>query len=94
MLALTEANCFRGAEVTEQYLRLFTARLQKENSEYLFQALTNLGEQVREDGETTLLNLAAILQEIKILTPRVKTAYEQEAEEMFEERRKAREVIQ
>jgi hypothetical protein len=58
------------------------------------QALTNLGEQVREERETSLLSLGAILQEIKLLTPRTKTAYELEAEEMFEEQQKARERIQ
>lgn len=94
MLALTEANCFRGAEVTEQYLRLFTSRLEKENVDYLFPALANLGERVRGEGETTLLNLATILGEINILTPRKKTSYEQEAEEIFEEQRKARGTIQ
>lgn len=87
MLALTEANCFRGAEPTEQYLRLFTARLQKENSEYLFEALNNLGERSRGEGENSLLNLAMILEEIKILTPRAQTPYEKEKEEMDAERR-------
>lgn len=93
-MALTEANCFRGAEVTEKYLRLFTARLERENPNYLFQALTNLGERVRGEGENSLLNLATILEEIKILTPRPKTLSEQEADEMFEERKKAMERIQ
>jgi hypothetical protein len=91
MLALTESNCFRGAEPTEQYLRLFTARLGKENPEYLFKALENLGERKREEGENSLLNLAAILGEIRLLTPRKKTQYEQDAEELFAEQRKARE---
>lgn len=94
VLALTEANCFRGAEVTEQYLRLYSARLEKENTEYLFQALENLGEQVRTEGETSLLPLAVILQEIRVLTPRKKTAYEQECEEILTEQRKARGTIQ
>ncbi len=89
MLALTESNCFRGAEPTEQYLRLFTSRLEKENPEYLFPALANLGERARGEGETSLLNLATILGEIKLLTPRKKTVYEQECEEIAEERRKA-----
>lgn len=69
-------------------------RLSKENREYVLQALTNLGERVRGEGESALLDLGTILQEIKYLTPRPKTACEQEAEEMFEERRKAKEMIQ
>jgi hypothetical protein len=91
---LTEAHCFRGAEVTEQYLRLFSARLEQENPLFLFPALKNLGEQIREEGETSLLTLGMILQEIKILTPRTKTAYEEERDEILAEQKKAREVIQ
>ena len=93
-MAITEANCFRGAEVTDQYLRLFTARLEQENPAYLFQALKSLSEQVREEGEPSLLTLGMILQEIHLLTPRRKTAAEQESEEIFEEQRKARERVQ
>lgn len=89
-MALTQANCFRGAEPTKTYLQLFSARLEQENPDYLFEALNNLGERPRGEGENSLLNLAMILEEIKILTPRKKTAYEQEAEEIFEEQRKAR----
>lgn len=92
-LALTNANCFRGAETNELYMRTYVTRLEKENSEYLFQALINLGERVREEGESSLLTLGMILQEILILTPRKKTAYEQEAEDIFQEQRKAREMI-
>jgi hypothetical protein len=88
-MALTQANCFRGAELTETYLRLFSARLERENQEYLFKALEILGEREREQGESMLLDLASILREIRLLTPREKTAYEREQEEMFEERRKA-----
>lgn len=69
-------------------------RLSKENLEYVLPALTNLGEQVREQGETALLSLGDILQEIIILTPRAKSVCEQEAEEVFAEQKKAREVIQ
>jgi hypothetical protein len=69
-------------------------RLLTENPEYVMQALTNLGERKREDGETALLDLGSILQEIHILTPKPKTACEIEAEEMFEERRQATEMIQ
>jgi len=93
VLALTEANCFRGAEVSEQYLRLFAARLEQENPEYLFPALSNLSEQVREDGDPSLLTLGMILQEIKLLTPRKKTACEIESEEIFAEQRAARERV-
>lgn len=66
-----------------------SARLSRETPKYVLQALTILGEQARANGETALLSLGTILQEIKILTPRTKTAYELEAEEMAEERRKA-----
>lgn len=93
-MSLTQANCFRGAEPNEYYLKLFSARLEQEVSDYLFPALKNLEEQIREEGEPSLLTLGMILQEIKLLTPRAKTTYEQEQEEMFEERRKAREIIQ
>ena len=55
------------------------------------QALTNLGERERGEGETLLLDLASILREIRLLTPKPKTVYEQEAKELFEEQRKARE---
>lgn len=88
-MALTQANCFRGAEPTETYLRLFSARLEQENQEYLFEALNILGERERAQGETMLIDLASIFREIRFLTPRKKTAYELEAEEMAEERRKA-----
>ena len=64
-LALTEANCFRGAEVTEAYLKLFAESLSKENPERLFQALCQLGEKPRSQGEPLLLSLGMILQEIK-----------------------------
>lgn len=75
-------------------MRTYVERLSKENPEYLFEALTNLGERVREEGESSLLTLGMILEEIHILTPRTKTAYEEEVEEMFQERRKATERIQ
>lgn len=55
------------------------------------QALTTLGERERGEGETALIDLASILREIKLLTPRKKTQYEQDAEELFAEQRKARE---
>jgi hypothetical protein len=64
-------------------------RLSKENREYLFQALTNLGERKREQGETALLDLGSILEEIRLLTPRKKTRVELDEETMAEERRKA-----
>lgn len=93
-MALTQANCFRGAEPTRTYLDLFSARLEQENSAYLFKALENLGERERGEGETTLLDLASILKEIRILTPRPKTRVELEEDAMAEERRKAiREVF-
>ena len=88
-MALTQANCFRGAEPTETYLELFSARLEQENEEYVHKALNILGEREREHGESMLLDLASILREIRNLTPRAKTPYELEAEEMQEERRKA-----
>lgn len=93
-MALTQANCFRGAEPTKTYLQLFSARLEQENQEYLFKALNVLGERKRGEGESMLLDLASILDEIHILTPKAKTACEQEAEEMFKERRQARRAIQ
>lgn len=94
VMALTQANCFRGAEPTKTYLQLFSARLEQENQGYLFQALSILGERKRGEGEAMLLDLASILEEIKLLTPKPKTAYEQEAEAIFEERRRARKAIQ
>lgn len=84
--ALTEANCFRGAEPTKTYLQLFSARLEQENLELLFKALNTLGEREREEGETTLLPLASILREIRILTPRPKTIVDLEDEMMANER--------
>jgi hypothetical protein len=93
-MALTQANCFRGAEPNEYYLKLFSARLEQESEDFVFQALTNLGEQVREEGDPSLLTLGMILQEIKLLTPRTKTAYEEERDEILAEQKKAREVIQ
>jgi hypothetical protein len=91
VMALTQANCFRGAEPTKTYLQLFSARLEQENQEYLFEALDILGERERSEGEGMLLDLASILREIRLLTPRKKTQYEQDAEELFAEQRKARE---
>lgn len=64
-------------------------RLSKENREYLFQALTALGERKREQGETALLDLGSILEEIRLLTPKPKTSVELEEEMMAEERQKA-----
>jgi hypothetical protein len=55
------------------------------------QALTTLGERERGEGETALIDLASILREIRLLTPKPKTAYEQEVEEIQAEQRKARE---
>jgi hypothetical protein len=72
---------------------LFSARLEQEDEGYLFKALEILGEREREQGEAMLLDLASILREIKNLTPRKKTLYEQEVEEMQEERRKAWESV-
>ncbi len=92
-MALTQSNCFRGAEPTKTYLQLFSARLEQEDEGYLFKALEILGEREREQGEAMLLDLASILREIKNLTPRKKTLYEQEVEEMQEERRKAWESV-
>jgi len=93
VMALTQANCFRGAEPTKTYLQLFSARLERETQEYLFKALDNLGERKRAEGEALLLDLASILQEIKLLTPKPKTTYEIEAEEIMEEQRKARKAL-
>jgi hypothetical protein len=64
-------------------------RLSRENRDYLFQALTALGERKREQGETALLDLGTILEEIRLLTPRKKTRVELDEEIMAEERRKA-----
>lgn len=89
-MALTQANCFRGAEPTKTYLQLFSARLEQENQEYLFEALDTLGERERTEGEGMLIDLASILREIRLLTPRDKTPYEREQEEMFAEQRQAR----
>ena len=88
-MALTQENCFRGAEPTKTYLQLFSARLEQENPEYLFKALDLLGERERGEGEAMLLDLASILKEIRRLTPRQKTLYEKEVDEMAEDRRKA-----
>jgi hypothetical protein len=71
-----------------------SARLSKENPEYVIQALTILGERKRGEGETALLDLASILEEIKLLTPKQKTAYEIERDEIFAEQKAARERIQ
>lgn len=86
---MTEANCFRGGEPTRKYLDIFSARLERENHEYVFKALEILGERERGEGETTLLDLASILREIRRLTPRQKTRVELEEDAMAEERRKA-----
>lgn len=88
-MALTQANCFRGAEPTRTYLDLFSARLEQENPEYLFKALDLLGERERGEGEAMLLDLASILKEMRRLTPRPKTIVEIEEDVMAEERRKA-----
>lgn len=88
-MALAEANCFRGGEPSKEYLRLFSGRLEQENPKYLFPALKLLGERERGEGETTLLDLASILKEIRILTPRAKTIQDIEDEAIAEERRKA-----
>lgn len=93
-MAITQANCFRGAEPTETYLRLFSARLERENQEYLFKALSILGERERSEGEGMLIDLASILREIRTLTPRTKKAYEIEADELFAEQQEARNRIQ
>lgn len=93
-MALTQANCFRGAEPNKTYLKLFSARLEQEFPEYLFQSLVNLSEQVREEGDPALLTLGMILQEIKVLTPRPKSVCEEESEEIFEEQRQRRKLIQ
>ena len=88
---LTETMCFRAAEGSKNYFRIMSARLSREKFEYVMQALTTLGERERGEGETALIDLASILREIKLLTPRKKTQYEQDAEELFAEQRKARE---
>jgi hypothetical protein len=88
-MALTEANCFRGAEVTRTYLDFYSARLVQEDSYYLFKALTILGERDREEGEPFLLNMPMILKQIRDLTPRKKTLVEIQEDVMAEERRKA-----
>lgn len=88
-MALTESNCFRGAEATRTYLDLFSSRLEREDQKYLFQALEILGERDREEGEPSLLNLPMILKEIRRITPRKKTRMELEEDLMAEERRKA-----
>ena len=71
-----------------------SGRLSTENFEYVIQALTNLGEKTRREGESSLLDLGSILWEIQLLTPKRKTAYEQEVEDIENERRQARETIQ
>ena len=43
------------------------ARLLRENAEYVFAALTTLGECKREQGETSMLDLGTILDEILYL---------------------------
>jgi hypothetical protein len=91
MVKITETACFRAAQTSPDYLKFMSVRLSKENPEYVMQALTSLGERKRGEGETALLDLATILEEIKLLTPRKKTQYEQDAEELFAEQRKARE---
>lgn len=68
---------------------MMAERLSKENFEYTMQALTNLGEKKREEGETALLPLATVLEEIRRLTPKPKTLYEIEVDEMAAERAKA-----
>lgn len=86
---LTETMSFRGAAATEKYFTLMTQRLSKENFEITMQALTALGERKREQGETALLDLGSILEEIRILTPKPKTSVELEEEIMAAERREA-----
>ena len=88
---LTETMCFRAAEGSKNYFRIMSARLSREKFEYVMQALTTLGERERGEGETALIDLASILREIRLLTPKPKTAYEQEVEEIQAEQRKARE---
>lgn len=63
-------------------------RLLRENADYVFQALTNLGERVRREGESALLDLPTILEEIYKITPKQRTRFEQDREEMLEERRR------
>ena len=81
-------------EASPDYLKLMARRLLKENHEYVSQALLSLSERKREEGETALLDLATILEEIRFLTPRPKTAYEIERDEIFAEQKASRERIQ
>lgn len=94
MAKLAETISYRGAEGSPKYLELMAERLSKENREYLFQALTKLGERKREQGETALLDLGTILEEMRLLTPRKKSQVELEDEMMWEERRKAIKAIE
>jgi hypothetical protein len=89
LLKLGETISFRAAEGSREYFRLMAERLSKENFDYTIQALTNLGERERGEGETALLTLASILKEIRTITPKPKTRVELDEEIMAEERRKA-----
>jgi hypothetical protein len=60
-----------------------------EKPEYLFPALVNLGERKREEGETALLDLGTILEEIRKLSPPPKTQYDLDVNRQLAERRKA-----
>lgn len=53
------------------------------------QALTNLGERKRENGETALLDLGTILEEIRKISPPLNSEYDLDVERQLAERRKA-----
>ena len=90
MAKLAETISLRAGQASPAYLRLMSERLSKENYDYVIHALKILEERERGEGETTLLDLATILKEIRRLTPKPKTLYEIEEEQIEAERTKAR----
>lgn len=63
-MALLEANSFRCANADKNYLKLFTERLSRENTERVLGSLKRLGERKRRNGDTALLDLGTILEEM------------------------------
>lgn len=89
MAKLAETISLRAGQASPGYLKLMAQRLSRENYNYVMQALVILEERERGEGETTVLDLATILKEIRLLTPRQKTRVEIEEDVIAEERRKA-----
>ena len=68
------------------------ARLSRENAEHVFAALTTLGECKRDQGETSMLDLGTILDEIRYLAneERVAAALKRQQAEENERNEKAK----